>query len=182
MMREGEIIWEGEITGMSTNDLVRLISDGHDDTWLDQSLNQHPEVFKNRPAALQVTDIRGRYLRGITLTVAVGEVVGVAGLLGSGREELPYIVAGAEEAISGSFTVGDRTVESLTISEARDLGIAFVPADRAKEGIIGSFTTRENVSLASLPSIASSVVLAPPAERTFAKRWLASVHADPTRS
>jgi ribose transport system ATP-binding protein len=57
-----------------------------------------------------------------------------------------------------------------------------VPADRAREGVIGDFTTRENVSLAGLPQVTVGRVVSPARERGFARRWLEAVSADPRAS
>jgi ribose transport system ATP-binding protein len=105
-------------------------------------------------------------------------VVGVAGLLGPGREELPYVLAGAaSEGVTGEFTIAGETEQTLSIARARDLGVAFVPADRANESIFGDFTTGENVSLANLPALAPRGVLRLPTERQFSRTWLRSVRA-----
>jgi ABC-type sugar transport system ATPase subunit len=107
-------------------------------------------------------------------------VVGLAGLLGSGREELPYILAGAQTVgVTGTFTIDGETQAQLSIDRSRELGVALVPADRAREGVIGDFTTRENVSLAGLPQMATNGFVRPGGERGFARRWLDAVSADP---
>lgn len=109
-----------------------------------------------------------------------GEIVGVAGLLGSGREELPYVVAGAiSDGVTGAFTIGGVTRSKLSIKEAHKLGVALVPADRAREGIIGDFTTQENTSIAALPGLATNRMVVPAEERKFARKWLDRVKAAP---
>jgi ribose transport system ATP-binding protein len=135
---------------------------------------------RDAAVALTATDVAGQYLRGVTLSVHAGEIVGVAGLLGSGREELPYILAGAQRLeTGGTVTVGDATFAEITVERAQSLGLVLVPADRAREGIFADFTTGENVSLASLPAISSGGALRPSSEHRFSRHWLAAVGADP---
>ena len=181
VLRDGAEVWDGPLASTTLGNLVDLIAD---------SDGQHrPEQSPRRTAAasappvnaaLEVRDISGRYLRGISLTISEGEVLGIAGLLGSGREELPYIITGAEaDGVTGTVTIGGVTLDELSIERARALGVAFVPADRASESIFSEFTTAENVSVAALPRLRKRGFVAPPAERSFARKWLAAVHADP---
>ena len=147
-----------------------------------RSEEARPEEVPVAPAApaLEVRDLQGRYLRGISLTVRRGEVVGIAGLLGSGREELPYVVAGARrEGVTGTVAIGGEPLAELSIERARALGVTLVPADRAAEGIFAEFTTTENVSLAALPTLRRRGSVAPSRERRFGRTWLTAVHADP---
>jgi ABC-type sugar transport system ATPase subunit len=125
-------------------------------------------------------NVSGRYVRRLSLEVGAGEIVGIAGLLGSGREEVPYIVAGVETlGVSGEFTVGDQDVDDLSLTRARELGIVMVPADRLREGVVAEFSTAENVCIGALSSLQTGGLLRPSLERSFATRWLAAVHADP---
>jgi ribose transport system ATP-binding protein len=181
VMRAGEIVWDGPLADTSMAGLVKLIADTsgeemHDDGAVIRA--RRPELAQ-APAALEVTNLVGRYLRGVNLTVRRGEIVGVAGLLGSGREELPYIVTGAEsKGVTGTFTIGGETHSELSLLKAQELGVVLVPADRAQEAIFGDFTTSENVSLPGLPGLASSGVLRLAGVRKFSRDWLRSVKAD----
>jgi ribose transport system ATP-binding protein len=185
VMRAGEIVWDGSLADTSMGGLVKLIADAAreeiDDD--DAPLQRRRSELVDAPAALSVNNVTGRYLRGVSLSVREGEIVGVAGLLGSGREELPYVVAGATTAgVTGTFTVGGVSHPELTLLKARELGIALVPADRTEEAIFGEFTTSENVSLPGLPGLATSGVLRLSGVRRFSRDWLRSVKADESAS
>jgi ribose transport system ATP-binding protein len=180
VMREGRVVWTGSTADMTAGGFVSLIANTGGDEWMDEPPPLAQQAPDDSPVVLAARDVRGRYLRDVDVQVREGQIVGVAGLLGSGREELPYILAGAETSgVTGTFTIAGETHTELSIGRARKLGVAFVPADRAREGIIGDFCTRENVSLAGLPQLARQAVLAPAGERRFARRWLAAVSADP---
>ena len=114
VLRDGAKVWEGPLAVTSLKSLVDLIADtdGQHRGDQDPAADAQPGRAAAAPAgaALEVRDLHGRYLRGISLTVRRGEVVGVAGLLGSGREELPYVVAGARrEGVTGTVALGGET-------------------------------------------------------------------------
>jgi len=180
VMREGRVVWTGPTADMTAGGFVSLIANTDGDEWIDEPPPLAQQASDDSPVVLAGRGVCGRYLRDVDVQVREGQIVGVAGLLGSGREELPYILAGAETTgITGTFTIAGETHAALSIGLARKLGVALVPADRAREGIIGDFCTRENVSLAGLPQLTRQAVLAPAGERRFARRWLEAVSADP---
>lgn len=202
VLRDGAKVWDGPLASTSLKSLVDLIADTdgqHPAERHPAEAEQHPaeQVKAQRAAAgpipapeggplpvngtaLELRDLQGRYLRGVSLTVGYGEVVGVAGLLGSGREELPYVVAGARsEGISGTVTIGGVPLGEPSVERSRALGVTLVPADRAAEGIFAEFTTTENVSLAGLRTLRKRGFVAPSQERRFGRTWLKAVHADP---
>ena len=81
------------------------------------------------------------------LSLRAGEVVGLSGLLGSGRTEVAKLVFGAIKPDSGKLTVGGAPVNSASPGHSLHLGIAFCPEDRKAEGVFGELTVRENIIL-----------------------------------
>ncbi|MEN3283775.1 MAG: rhamnose transport system ATP-binding protein [Solirubrobacteraceae bacterium] len=179
VMRAGQVIWDGGTHDMSVREFAVLIA-GTDARALDGAAEPAAGArLAEAPDALAVDGLTGRYLRDVSLSVRRGEIVGVAGLLGSGREELPYAVAGAlGDAVEGSVRVDGRPLAELTLRAARAAGVVLVPADRSREGIVGEFSVRENVTLASLAGLRRHGILFPSRERAFAHRWLHAVNAD----
>lgn len=94
----------------------------------------------------------------VSLTVRQGEVVGLAGLLGSGRSEMLHAIFGADERARGSVTVGGRKVGRST-GAAVGAGIALVPEDRFKQGLLGPWTIWENTSLPDVETLARFGIL-----------------------
>ncbi len=82
------------------------------------------------------------------LTLHSGEVVGLAGLLGSGRTEVANLLFGVEKPDIGSLSVGGETVTDFTPGSSIARGVALCPEDRKAEGIIGDLSVRENIVLA----------------------------------
>jgi ABC-type sugar transport system ATPase subunit len=103
------------------------------------------------PVMLEVRNLCGRWLNGIDMQVYEGEVLGIAGLAGSGLLELPYVLAGhAPARVSGELRFPQEANGSHDINEARHLNIPLVPSDRQREGVIADFSVRENLSLSIL--------------------------------
>jgi monosaccharide-transporting ATPase len=108
--------------------------------------------LRDREPVLAVSDlgVRNR-LHDVGLTVRPGEVVGLGGLLGSGRSETVKAVYGALPAQSGRVEVGGKRVRGNSISHALRSGVALLSEDRKAEGIIADLSVRDNIALAVLP-------------------------------
>jgi galactofuranose transport system ATP-binding protein len=78
----------------------------------------------------------------------MGEVVGIAGLLGSGRTEMAGLIFGIDTPDTGSLTVHGQKVNRFSPFESLKRGIALCPEDRKAEGVVGDLTIRENIILA----------------------------------
>ncbi|WP_181706525.1 sugar ABC transporter ATP-binding protein [Chthonobacter rhizosphaerae] len=91
---------------------------------------------------------RRAWVQPLDLAIRPGEVVGVAGLLGSGRTETAKLLFGIKEADSGRAVVDGRPVRIASPRVAAALGFGFCPEDRKTEGIVGDLSVRENIVLA----------------------------------
>jgi monosaccharide-transporting ATPase len=96
---------------------------------------------------------RRRVLDGVTVEVRAGEVVGLAGLLGSGRTETAKSIYGAQPLDSGVVEVAGQEVKPGSPRAAISAGIALIPEDRKADGIIPTLSVRENIVLAALPTL-----------------------------
>jgi len=124
------------------------------------------------PVVLELRDVRGHRLRGVDLDVHRGEILGIAGLAGTGMQELPYVIAGCSRfAATGRMRLAQRSEEWLDVAEAASLGIPIVPADRAREAVVAEFAVSENVSLSVLDRLGRRAKLALRAEQELADRW-----------
>jgi ribose transport system ATP-binding protein len=117
-----------------------------------------PREATIRPGA-PVLEVRGLtqpgVVKGIALRVQPGEVVGVAGLMGSGRSEMARILFGLDPFASGIIEVDGRPMERPTPQAAMERGVAFLTEDRRAEGLIMGASIADNIALPSLPRFAT---------------------------
>src|SRR5690606_10033901 len=116
------------------------------------ALAQHKSNTGEKAATNTLLSLQGvgraSSLEPIDLTLAQGEVVGLAGLLGSGRTELCRLVFGVDKKHSGTFTFNGRDIDLRSPRQAMNLGIGLCPEDRKHDGILGPLSIRENIMLA----------------------------------
>ncbi len=111
--------------------------------------------------ALDVTpsDIHGVPLRGVSLDVRAGEIVAIAGVAGSGQQELFAALSGEKPEVSaGTIRIGGVEATRTSIQERRGLGAAFVPEDRLGQATLPRASLSDNLAL-SLPRAESSGAL-----------------------
>ena len=101
-------------------------------------------------------DAAGSRVRDVTLNVRAGEILGVAGLVGAGRTELARILFGLTPADSGEIRLRGRIVSIGSPAHAVDLGIAYLPEDRRRHGVILEMAIGPNATLATLRAIRGS--------------------------
>ena len=87
-------------------------------------------------------------IKPFDFVVNKGEVVGLTGLLGSGRSELVRAIYGADKPDSGSVSVNGKKVKINSPLDAMKLGMAYLPEDRKKDGILADLSVRENIIIA----------------------------------
>jgi rhamnose transport system ATP-binding protein len=96
---------------------------------------------------------RASGVRDVSLSIRAGEIFGLAGLVGAGRTELARVLFGLTPATEGEILLGGRAVTPRAPSDAVDLGIAYVPEDRRRHGVILDLPIAENATLAILRRI-----------------------------
>ncbi len=139
VLRDGRL--QGTVdTGSTTeHQLVELIL-GH--TWANtHALEDRPDR-RGDARVVDVADLSGAGLRDISLSVHEGEVLGVTGLVGSGFEQLPYLLLGGTRANAGRMEIGTWSVElrDLRSTAAVAAGIALVPGNRLADGVVADMT------------------------------------------
>ena len=151
VLRDGRVVATRKSAELSADDAVRLMVG---DEWRD------PGTRARRPTgsvALRVEDLSaGDRVRGVSLEVHRGEILGLSGLVGSGRTELLRTLFGADRAERGHVLAGD-PLASVRIEQPRDAvgaGIGLVPEDRKTQGLLLARSVRLNTSLGRLASVA----------------------------
>lgn len=114
------------------------------------------QLFPKLPAEIGEPILEVRHLhrapmtRDVSFTLRRGEIVGMAGLVGSGRSEVAQVIFGITPAESGEILIDGQPVKARHPEDSMRLGVAYVPEDRGTQGLIRPMPIRENVSLASL--------------------------------
>jgi ribose transport system ATP-binding protein len=140
-----------------------------------------PPASGEASEVLSVTALRrGADLDGVSLTVRTGEIVGVAGLVGSGRTELLRAIFGADRVDAGEMRLDGEGYAPKSPIDAIKAGVAFVPEDRKREGLVTGFTISENLSLPNYDMVsAARIWLDGAREGRLARRMVTELRIDP---
>ncbi len=130
-----------------------------------------------RPAeALTVRELSWRTrVRGVSLAIRAGEIVGLAGLLGAGRTETMKAVFGAERPDAGEVSVAGQRLEGATPRRSIAAGLGFLSEDRRTEGIFPLLPVRENMTAAVLPLLSRAAFIDRAREDALVKRYIAEL-------
>ncbi|TDD64960.1 sugar ABC transporter ATP-binding protein [Jiangella aurantiaca] len=150
VLRDGRVVTSAATSGLDEDTLV--------DAMVGRALHAMEErraepLPDGAPVLLQARGLTspGR-LDGVDLTVRAGEIVGVAGMLGSGRSELLEALFGADQHCSGTVAVRDQPVPHRVGARVRS-GVALVPEDRSRQGLVPAWEIWRNVSLPGLADL-----------------------------
>jgi monosaccharide-transporting ATPase len=159
VLRDGRVAHTGPVTG---TDRLRLVATmlGRD---VEQIRRHGATTFSDRPRSsggppvLRAEGLTRRpLLDGVSVEVHAGEVVGLAGLLGSGRTETAKVIFGADRPDAGDITVDGAPARRWNPAAAIRSGVGMVPEDRKAEGIVGDLSVRDNIVLAALPGLTTA--------------------------
>jgi general nucleoside transport system ATP-binding protein len=122
----------------------------HNDAAIDSDTSRGED---NRAPLFEVRGLVAMNARGsraiddITFSVHPGEIFGIAGVEGNGQTELVSVLAGLSRATSGSITLDGRAIETMTVRERSDAGLAHIAEDRQSRGLVLDYTIAENLIL-----------------------------------
>jgi ribose transport system ATP-binding protein len=167
ILRDGRRVAAGELASLSDKALVDLLTDGK---LGDQAAPSRPGTGGG-PALLTVRDLAAGALAGFSAEVRGGEVVGVAGLTGSGREVLLAGIFGAVHRESGEVIADGVPIRPSRPDRSIGAGVAYLPPDRKVQGGIMSLSARDNIALSDLAPFWRPLRLSRQAETREARRW-----------
>jgi len=146
VLRNGKLIETRQLDNLTRTDVVRLMLGK--DIAFSGATDLEPDTTNSEV----LLDFKGygrkKSVLPFDLTIHKGEVIGVAGLLGSGRTEMARIMFGADPADQGSVTVNGKSSAIRNTTDAIRHGFGFCPEDRKAEGILGDLSVRENIIIA----------------------------------
>lgn len=148
VLRDGQHIATRPIHELTPEEVVRLMV-GRPITEM-----YPPPGEEFGPVRLEVRDLyRPPRLNGASLTLRSGEILGLAGLVGSGRTDLARAIFGVDPVERGEIRVNGRPVTLASPAEAMELGMGFVPEDRKTQGLFLNMTVRQNTVIARLKEL-----------------------------
>ncbi len=137
---------------------------------------------KVREKAIEVSDVsNGKLLKAASLCVHRGEIVALAGLMGSGRSEVLRLIAGLEDLHGGAIRIFGEEQAGGDIKGANRSGIVYIPEDRHLEGFVGTMSIRDNLSLAWIRGNSRFGVLSPRRIAGLAKDLIGSLGVRPAQ-
>jgi galactofuranose transport system ATP-binding protein len=155
VLRDGRLVHNGPIAEITRLELVsKMLGRELSEVARARTRFGSHDTSQGSGPVLRATGLTRRHvLDDVTLEVRAGEVVGLAGLLGSGRTETAKSIYGAHPLDSGAVEVAGDAVSPGSPRAAISAGIALIPEDRKVDGIIPTLSVRENIVLAALPTI-----------------------------
>src|SRR5438876_105697 len=108
----------------------------------------------------------------VSFALHEGEIVGIAGVIGSGREELARCLAGHARPDSGRVSINGVAARLNAAHDATSLGVGLVPSERKTEGLVGPLSVAENMTLAALPKFVGSGVIRFGEEQKIVTSWI----------
>ena len=146
---------------------------------------QHGDPPRDVPVSgtplVRVRGLVGQRLDGFDLDAQPGEVIGITGLTGSGREEVSALLFGAQRARGGTIEIGGARIHRLDPALAKRLGVALVPSDRRRLAVLPDASVRENMSLADVGALRRGPLMQRQRERDHAAHWVAALGVKPPR-
>ncbi len=145
VLRDGRTIGSFDTAAMSRSQIVEMIV-GHT---LETERSAGDTVKSDGDTGIVISGVSGRLVEGLSFRLRPGEILGLTGLIGSGYDEVPYLLNGSTRARAGSLELHGRTFDLPALFPARSMasGIVLIPADRQRTGVVPELTLLENMSL-----------------------------------
>ena len=153
VLRDGQLVASGPIQGHTYDTLAELVVGHRVEKTIERT--GKPNLNKDQEA-LNVSNLAGNVLNGVSFTAYKGEIVGLSGLMGAGHEEIPFLVYGAQKARRGTVSVCGTAFRPDPIN-ARRLGMALISGDRIRAGGVLTASVAENVTLPVLATLAGKL-------------------------
>jgi galactofuranose transport system ATP-binding protein len=174
IMRDGQTVEERPIGAIGKLELVaKMLGKELGEVQRSGQTSFDASGHQAEATLLEASDLRrGRALQGASVSVRAGEIVGLAGLLGSGRTEVARAIFGADVIQSGEIRLAGRPARFSSPADAIRAGIGFCSEDRKIEGIIPFMSVRENLTLAALPILAQNGIVSRERQQELVDRFI----------
>ncbi|MCZ6820545.1 MAG: sugar ABC transporter ATP-binding protein [Calditrichaeota bacterium] len=167
VLRDGRYVGTHKLSDISKDELVQMMVGRQ----LTQQYPKRSASIGEEVLRVENLAVKGK-LNNISFSLRKGEVLGIAGLLGSGRTELARAIFGLERIASGSIHVKKKMRKIRSPQKAIDLGIGFLTEDRKMQGLVMLLSVKENISLPSVARLSRFGVMNTAEETEAAQRFV----------
>ncbi|MEO8667417.1 MAG: sugar ABC transporter ATP-binding protein [Bauldia sp.] len=175
VMRDGRIVAEAPLSEMPKDRLVAAMVGDHAQD-LSRRRVRANVTRKDVAPCLDVRNLKvGEIVRDVSFSVAPGECIGIAGLVGSGKEDIADAIAGLIKPEGGTVTVGGEPLPGGRVAETRERGVGYVPRDRHRLGLIPQLGVGENLTMTIVDRFGSAGFISPAARSRTAERLIKSL-------
>jgi len=173
VLRDGKVVGTKITKETAEEELIRMMVG----RTLELGLSAHPDLPpSDRPVLLRANHLsRAPLLKDASIELRAGEIVGLAGLIGSGRSELAQAIFGIAPQDSGTIEVDGKSVKIRCPRNAIALGIAYVPEDRQRQGLVAAMTVGQNIGLPRIWKLVRGPFLDFQAEERLAVHYIDSL-------
>jgi ribose transport system ATP-binding protein len=171
VLRGGQSVGDVATAGAVPGDLHRMMigSTGSDDHYHDGASERGGKPLE---PMLSIRGLSGATFNGVDLDVHAGEIVGIVGVHGSGREDVCRALFGAEPVSGGEVTLDGVKLALTSTRTAVAAGIGYVPAERKIEGMVGPMSVADNMTLTKQKSRCSGPLVVPRKQATLVDGWI----------
>ena len=171
VLRGGRSVGEVPTAGAAPAELHRMMigSTGSDDHYHDTAVQRPAEQARPR---LVVRGLSGPTFRDVDLEVRAGEIVGIVGVHGSGREDVCRALFGAEPTTAGEVTLDGEQLDLSSTRAACAAGIGYVPAERKIEGMVGPMSVADNMTLTKQKARCTGPLVSPQKQASLVDGWM----------
>jgi AI-2 transport system ATP-binding protein len=169
ILRDGEITINGPVADFNKEMLIKGLMP--DNMEIEKSEFEKDEVDYKQNPVLQVNSLAGYGFNKVSFDIYKGEILGLAGVVGSGRTELAEAIFGMGEVIDGDVLLDGKSIKGLKTKKIIDLGLNYVPEDRHLNGIFDIADIRLNTTSAILNRI-SKVFIDSNKEKEITQKYI----------
>lgn len=167
VLRDGHLVGHGDIGEVTKEMVLNMMFGDLDIKTIPAELSYQDDVV------LEVRNLTSKHhFEDINFQLRKGEILGIAGLLGSGRTELLRAIFGADEYDSGEIIIEGKSLRRGSPERSKVAGLALTPEDRKQEGLVLIHSVRENLVLASLKDICRKRVISKKKETEYVRRQI----------
>ncbi len=165
VLRDGQLVLTRELAGLTADDLVRAM--------VGRDLPERETTERAAGGTVLAVDRLSRegVFLDVSFQVRAGEIVALAGLVGSGRSEVARAVFGVDSYDAGSVTLSGRSLRRASPTRAMAAGVGLVPEDRRQQGLVMSSSIARNIALASLRRLSKLGFIVGTTENRFGADW-----------